>query len=66
MPKTKSKGLLGLIKSSIILQLGIFVVLLSIAFAIYNGANISLWGLEVNNNEVEEVTAEEWDEIPYP
>ena len=66
MPKTNSVGVWGLIKSSTILQVGIFLVLLAISFAIYNGANISLWGLEVNNKEVEEVTPEEWDALPNP
>lgn len=65
MPKTKI-SIWGLIKSSILLQVGIFLVLLALAFAIYNGANISLWGFEVKNKEVEEVTPEEWDNLPYP
>ena len=66
MPKTNSVGMWGLIKSSTILQVGIFLVLLAISFAIYNGANISLWGLEVNNKEEFDDSIPSEGSLPQP
>lgn len=43
---------LDLIKSSKIIQIGILFILLSISVAIINSDKISLWGLEVETEEI--------------
>jgi hypothetical protein len=64
--KIMESGIVGLIKSSKIIQVGIFVIMMALAYAIFDGSHISIWGFEVNASEsmVEEVSMEEWDELP--
>ena len=48
-------GIVELIKSSKILQIGIFFILLSISVAIFSGEKVSVLGLELGSDPIERV-----------